>query len=98
MKFIISENKFNNIIEKYILDTYPMVKDVNIVTRTVMLGGPVNSRGEKIIDKRVIVIKYNHEKLELPPISTLMRIRTNLNSVFGLDMGLYGSDWDIEFN
>lgn len=97
MKFIISESKFNNLIEKYILDTYPMVKDVNIVTRTVMLGGPVNLRGERIIDKRVIVIKYDPEKLELPPISTLMRIKANLNSVFGLDIE-YGSDWGIEYN
>lgn len=98
MKFIISESKFNNLIEKYILDTYPMVNDVYFTTKKVKLGSGPNSRGEDIIDKQIIVIKYDHEKLELPPISTLMRIRTNLNSVFGLDMGFYGSDWDIEFN
>jgi hypothetical protein len=98
MKFIISENKFNNIIEKYILDTYPMVKNVKIVTRRVMLGGGVNSRGESIIDKRVVVIEYDHEKLEWSPNKTLREISTNLNSVFGLDMGLFGSDWDIEYN
>jgi hypothetical protein len=96
MKVVITENRLHGSIEKYILNGYPMVKNVKFITNKVQLGGNPNSRGEKIIDRNVIIVELISSQLEHSPNYTMKDIRNDVNSMFGLDIGKYGSDWGME--
>ena len=97
MKILITEHKYYNMIEKYILDGYPMVKNVKFITNKVQLGGNPNSRGEKIIDRNVIIVELISSQLEHSPNWTMKDIRNDVNNMFGLDADKYGSDWEFDY-
>lgn len=96
MKYIITESRINNLLEKYILERFPMVKNVSFTTKKVQLAGEPNSRGEKIIDRNVINLSWNWEEMEWSPNRTTKSIIVDVNRMFGLNIGEYGSDWDIK--
>jgi hypothetical protein len=96
MKIIITENRLNSSLEKYILNGYPMVKRVFFTTKLVQLAGEPNSRGEKIIDRNIINIDFIDGKMTHSPSYMGRQIRNDINSMFGFDIDKYGSDWGME--
>jgi hypothetical protein len=97
MKYIITESRINNLLEKYILERYPMVKNVFFTTKLVQLAGEPNSRGEKIINRNTINIDFIDGKMTHSPTWTSKYIINDINLMFSLGVGEYGSDWDIEW-
>ena len=96
MKIIITENRLNSSLEKYILNGYPMVKRVFFTTKLVQLAGEPNSRGEKIIDRNIINIDFIDGKMTHSPSWTSKQIRNDINSMFGLYINTYGASWGME--
>jgi hypothetical protein len=96
MKIIITENRLNSSLEKYILNGYPMVKRVFFTTKLVQLAGEPNSGGEKIIDRNIINIDFIDGKMTHSPSYMGRQIRNDINSMFGFDIDKYGSDWGME--
>ena len=96
MKYIITESRINNLLEKYILERFPMVKNVSFTTKKVQLAGEPNSRGEKIIDRNIINLSWDWGEMEWSPNKTTKSIIVDVNRMFGLNIGEYGSDWDIK--
>lgn len=96
MKIVITENRINNLIEKYILDGYPMVRRVFFTKRRVQLGNEPNIRGEQIIDRNIINIIFIEKKMIQSPNWEIRRIANDIDSMFSLDIKKYGSDWGIE--
>jgi len=97
MKYIITENRINNLLEKYILERYPMVRDVFFTTKLIRLASEPNEKGENDISRNVININFMDGKMTHSPTWTSKHIRNDINSMFGLDIDKYGSDWGIEW-
>ena len=96
MKYIITEIRINNLLEKYILDRYPMVKRVFFTTKSIRLAGDPNERGENDIIRNIINIDFIDGKMTHSPSYLGRKIRNDINSMFGLDIEKYGSDWGME--
>jgi hypothetical protein len=96
MKIIITENRLNSSLEKYILNGYPMVKRVFFTTKLVQLAGEPNSRGEKIIDRNIINIDFIDGKMTHSPSYMGRQIRNDINSMFGFYINTYGASWGME--
>jgi hypothetical protein len=97
MKYLITESRINNLIEKYILERFPMVNGVSFTKKKVQLAGEPNSRGENIIDRNVINLTWDWEEMEWSPNKTIKSITNDVNDMFELNIGKYGSDWDITY-
>lgn len=95
MKYLITENRIHNLIEKYILDRYPMVGSVGFGTKKVHLAAGPNDEGETDIVKTLIFINFTNGKMSHSPSYTLKKIYNDLNSMFNLNIERYGSYWDI---
>ena len=96
MKYIITESKFDGLIERYILKKYSKVKDVTFKNKKVMLG----SRGFEIIDSTIIVVTLDNSdnKMTQIQLSDLRKeIINDVDRVFGLDWQKYGSPWGFMF-
>jgi hypothetical protein len=96
MKVIITENKLNSSIEKYILNGYPMVKRVFFTTKKIRLASEPNERGENNIVRNIINIDFIDGKMTHSPSYVGKQIRNDINSMFGFDIDKYGSDWGME--
>ena len=96
MKVIITENKLNSSIEKYILKGYPMVKRVFFTTKLIRLASDPNERGENDIVRNIVNIDFIDGKMTHSPSYTGRQIRNDINSMFGFDIDKYGSDWGME--
>jgi hypothetical protein len=96
MKYIITENRINNLLEKFILERYPMVRDVFFTTKLIRLAGEPNERGENDIIRNIININFIDGKMTHSPSYTGRQIRNDVNSMFGFDIDKYGSDWGME--
>jgi hypothetical protein len=96
MKYIITESRINNLLEKYILERYPMVRDVFFTTKLTRLAGEPNERGENDIIRNVININFKDGKMTHSSSYTGRQIRNDVNSMFSLDIDKYGSDWGME--
>ena len=96
MKVIITENRLQGSIEKYILNGYPMVKRVFFTTKLIRLAGDPNERGENDIVRNIINIDFIDGKMTHSPSYMGRRIRNDINSMFGFDIDKYGSDWGME--
>ena len=97
MKYIITESRINNLLEKFILDRYPVVDDVFFTTKSIRLAGDPNERGENNIIRNIININFKNGEMTNSPTRTSKDIRNEINSMFGLDIDKYGSDWGIEW-
>lgn len=97
MKYIITESKVNLIIKKVILDEFSMVKEVRFTNLKVVMG---SSQGAPTIERTVIWVILDNGQNQYDR-NQLIEIRRNIRSlvdgIFGLDLGKYGSEWDIEF-
>jgi hypothetical protein len=96
MKYIITENRINDLLEKFILERYPMVRDVFFTTKLIRLAGEPNERGENDIIRNIININFMDGKMTHSPSYTGRQIRNDVNSMFGFDIDKYGSDWGME--
>jgi hypothetical protein len=96
MKYIITENRINNLLEKFILERYPMVRDVFFTTKLIRLAGEPNERGENDIIRNIININFMDGKMTHSPSYVGRQIRNDINSMFGFDIDKYGSDWGME--
>jgi len=96
MKILIKEERRNDLIEKFILNGYPMVKKVFFTTKKIKLASEPNSRGENMIDRTIINIDFIDGKMTHSPSYMLKKIKNQINPIFGLDIESYGSDWGLE--
>ena len=97
MKYIITESRINNLVEKFILEGYPMVRDVFFTTKLIRLAGEPNERGKNDINRNVININFIDGKMTHSPSYIGRQIRNDVNSMFGFDIDKYGSDWGMEW-
>jgi len=96
MKYLITENRINNLIEQYILSTYPEVFKVYFEIIQVYLGS-----NNKLIDTtkiNIIIDNSNNSKNYLVLGALRKQIIENVDNVFGLNWKKYGSGWDFEVN
>jgi hypothetical protein len=96
MKIIITENRLNSSLEKYILGGYPMVKRVFFTTKSIRLAGEPNEKGENDIVRNIINIDFIDGKMTHSPSWTSKQIRNDINSMFGLYINTYGASWGME--
>ena len=96
MRVLITENRLYSSLEKYILNGYPMVRDVTFSTREVKLASG-SFRERKTIQRHIINIKFDADKMEYSPTLTLKQIRNDINSMFSFDIDGYGSEWGLEY-
>jgi hypothetical protein len=96
MKVLITESKYNNLIENYILNGYPVVKSVTFTTKDVYLASGDKS-DRRTIQRNIINVGFKGGKMQNSPTRTLREIRADVNRVFGLDIDMSGSHWGIEY-
>ena len=100
MKYLITESRLNQLIEKYLYKSYDYIVSVSFHDTSVWLANEDRSKDRIII--RVIVDPYkildgNIDGTFKQYNRDIRReIYSNLNSFFGLGFDKYGSDWDIE--
>lgn len=96
MKYLITENKLNNIIERFIRDKFPNVFKVYFTTHRVGLG---STKGTPIIERTKIniIIDNSENKLKKFEIKDMSRdIKMTINDYFNLGIYEYGSEWTID--
>ena len=96
MKYIITESRINNLLEKYILERYPVVDDVFFTTKSIRLAGEPNEKGENNIIRNIVNINFKDAEMTHSCSYVGRKIRDDISSMFGLNIGKYGSDWGIE--
>lgn len=101
MKYIITENNLKKSIEKYLKESFPEIISVNFRTKSVMLA----SDNSRVINRNVIEViadpfnaregnkTYNYSDAK----KFKSRIWDSLNSMFGLGLEEYGSDWEMKY-
>jgi hypothetical protein len=95
MKYIITENKINNAIEKYIKEMFPMVNDVYFTKVNKTLA---SSEGTPTVEETVIniIIENSKNKLNYHELNELGRIIVkSVDGFFNLKYDEYGSNWDF---
>jgi hypothetical protein len=96
MKVLITESKYNKLIEDYILNGYPVVKNVTFTTRDVSLASG-NKSERRTIQRNIINVGFRGGEMQNSPTRTLREIRADINRMFGLRIDESGSDWGIEY-
>jgi hypothetical protein len=96
MEVLIKEQRLNNIIEKYILELYPVVKSVTFTTKDVYLASGDKSE-RRTIQRNIINVGFKGGEMQNSPTLTLRRIRGSINRMFGLNIDESGSNWGIEY-
>lgn len=97
MKYIIKENKIESLMREYILQSFDVI-DVDFTTKNVYLGSGPNEKGQSSITQKVINVYINNIKNE-KKLSELKSIKSELwdviKGLFGIDLDIYGSEWDL---
>ena len=99
MKYVISENKKEDVIKKFIMTTFDRVDDVWYEKRTVLYGsGPINGkdRGEQTIIN-VLVNNLDDELSNLDLRELKRKIIDKTDKIFNLKYNTYGSKWEFGF-
>ena len=96
MKVLITESKYNKLIEDYILNGYPVVKSVTFTTKDVYLASGDKS-DRRTIQRNIINVGFRGGEMQNSPTRTLREIRADINRMFGLRIDESGSDWGIEY-
>ena len=98
MKILITEDKRIKLIQNYILSTFPEVVSVDIHPKRVLLGGGPNKFGENgVITINQVIVNFDDSEMEYSPTMTTRKIMRQVDSIFGLDLGEYGSYWDFDY-
>jgi hypothetical protein len=96
MKVLITESKYNKLIEDYILNGYPVVKNVTFTTKDVYLASGDKS-DRRTIQRNIINVGFRGGEMQNSPTRTLREIRADINRMFGLHIDESNSDWGIEY-
>jgi hypothetical protein len=96
MKVLITESKYNKLIEDYILNGYPVVKSVTFTTKDVYLASGDKS-DRRTIQRNIINVGFRGGEMQNSPTRTLREIRADINRMFGLHIDESNSDWGIEY-
>ena len=96
MKVLITEHKYYNLIENYILEGYPVVKSVTFTTNDVYVASGDRSE-RRTIQRNIINVGFRGGEMRNSPTRTLREIRNDINRMFGLHIDKSGSDWGIEY-
>ena len=94
MKILITESKYNKLIEDYILNGYPVVKSVTFTTKDVYLASGDKSE-RRTIQRNIINVGFRGGEMQNSPTRTLREIRADINRMFGLNIDMSGSNWGI---
>ena len=97
MKYLITENRVNETIKKYIMTMYPIVYDVKFNFVKKVLG---SSEGMPVVEETLIVVIFNDSNNDLNTdllYSTREEIINLVDTTFNLEHRLYGSNWDFKF-
>ena len=101
MKYLINENKLTETIESYILKNYPEVAKVYFTKQGVYLAsGEFENEEDRTISRTTINIVLDNMdgKYKTHQLRELSKpIRRNVDSMFGLEVEEYGSNWDFKF-
>jgi hypothetical protein len=99
MKYIISEDRKEDIIKQYIMSTFDRVDDVWYVKRSVYFGsGPVSGKTKG--EQTVIIVLINNldDELSKQNLHELkQKIINRTDKVFNLKYNSYGSNWEFGF-
>jgi hypothetical protein len=96
MKVLIKESKYNKLIEDYILNGYPVVKNVTFITKDVYLASGDKSE-RRTIQRTIIIIHLISGQMTHSPSWTMREIRNDINRMFGLGIEQSGSHWGIDY-
>ena len=80
------------------MSTFPEVDSVDISDKKVLLShdSPKNKQGE-IITVTLITVNFKEGKMQISPTTTLRKIMRQVNSIFGLDLDEFSSNWDFTY-
>ena len=96
MKYLITENKLNNIIERFIRDKFPNIFKVYFTTDRVTLG---STKGLPTVERTKIniIIDNSENKLKKIEVNDMaIDIKNTINDYFNLNIYEYGSEWAID--
>jgi hypothetical protein len=96
MKVLIKESKYNKLIEDYILNGYPVVKNVTFTTKDVYLASGDKSE-RRTIQRTIIIIHLISGQMTHSPSWTMREIRNDINRMFGLGIEQPRSNWGIDY-
>jgi len=96
MKVLITESKYNKLIEDYILDGFPVVKSVTFTTKDVYLASG-NKSERRTIQRNIINIGLISGQMTHSPSWTMKDIARDVNRMFGLGIEQPGSHWGIDY-
>jgi len=101
MKYIITENKMNDLIEKVLKKNEPEIIDVGFGTKKVVLASKTekNNPGD-VVEKTIIKVTVDNSDKHLSQgdYNQIYRsIRDTLNSYLNIDLNEYGAIYDLEF-
>ena len=99
MKYLITDDRLEGTIERFIKTSFPEVITVSFKTKPVMLA----SRDNEIIQRKVIEITMDPhniltggESVKYDVVAKLKgSIKVGLDSMFGLGLQEYGSKWEV---
>ena len=99
MKYVISENKKEDVIKKFIMATFDRVDDVWYEKRTVLyVSGPVNGKNKGEVTIIYILVNNLDDELSTQDLRELKRkIIDKTDKVFNLKYNTYGSNWEFGF-
>ena len=102
MKYLITENKIKNVIERFIRDSFDEVINVKFVKKKVFLASEdrtIESTEIQILLDPEGILKgnFNPNKGSWAADDVKRKIWRTLNSMFSLKIEEYGSPWDIKF-
>lgn len=97
MKYLISETKMNSTIRNFIMESFPMVGDVQYYFQTLVLG---STKGHPKISQTIIRVIFDNKdnrysRADLMDLKN--QITKKVDGVFGLDTTEYGSEWGWDF-
>jgi len=96
MKVLITESKYNKLIEDYIVDGFPVVKNVTFITKDIYLASGDKSE-RRTIQRTIIIIHLISGQMTHSPSWTMRDIVRDVNRMFGLGIEQPGSHWGIDY-
>ena len=98
MKYLITENKMESMIKEYILKNYDVLDVEYTASKSYLASGP-NEKGETNVTVKVINVyieNFKHQKRRSDMKDIKSSIWNALDGLFGIDLGMYGTEWELK--
>lgn len=102
MKYIITENTLKHTIEKHLKESFPEIISVNFRTKPVLLASNGRTIERNVVE--IIADPYNAtegNKYSIQDYSKAKKLKTRiwdrLDGLFGLGLGEYGTNWEMQY-